>query len=144
MLGLVAGELQCTQLRFAGRLLNDDHTLSSCNVKNVSLECVEGHVEIYFKTLSGKTITLGLGVGHQCFTNTTIGQVKTMIQSKEGTPPDQQRLILFGEYLENSRTLSYYNIQNESTLHLVTFAWWHADLCQDPYWQYHHPRGGGQ
>ena len=122
MLGLVAGELQCTQLRFARRLLNDDHTLSSCNVKNgdtLYLECVEGHVEIYVETLAGKTIILGLGVGHQCFTNTTIGQVKTMIQSKDYFPPDKQCLIFGGKQLEDGRTLSYYNIQNKSTLHLV-------------------------
>ena len=122
MLGLVAGELQCTQLRFAGRLLNDDHTLSSCNIKNgdtLCLECVEGHIEIYVTTLAGKTITLGLGVGHQCFTNTTIEQVKTMIQSKEGNPPEDQRLIFINKQLEDGRTLSSYNIQNKSTHYLV-------------------------
>ena len=124
MLGLVPGELQCTQLRFAGRLLNDDHTLSSCNVKNgdtLCLERVEHHVEIYVKTLTGKTITLGLGVGHQCFTNTTIEQVKNMIQIMEGIPPNQQRLIIAGKQLEDGRTLSYYNLllQNEECLHLV-------------------------
>ena len=123
MLGLVAGELQCTQLRFAGRPLNDDHTLSSCNIKNgdtLYLECVEGHIEIYVvKYPTDKCISLGLGVGHQCFTNTTIGQVKTMIQSKEGFPSDYQILVFDGEGLEDRLTLSTYDIQNESTLRLA-------------------------
>ena len=117
MLGLVAGELQYTQLSFARSYvyLNNEHTLSSCNVKSgdtLYLECKRDDVEIYLKTLTGKTTTLG----QQCFTNTTIGKVKTMIQSKEGIPPNHQRLIFAGKQLENSHTLSY---QDEDSLHLV-------------------------
>jgi ubiquitin C len=105
-----------------GKQLEDHQKLSYYNVSNNSIIHLvlkldalprAGSRRIFVTTLTGKKIPLDV------LPNDTINEVKHMIQDKEGIPPDQQKLVCNHRLLEDHQKLSYYNVSNNSSIHLV-------------------------
>ena len=103
-------------LIFHGQRLEDGRCLSDYNVpKEATLHLVlrlRCGIQIFIKTLTGKTITL------EVYPSDTIKKVKLKIQNKEGIPPSQQHLIFKRQELKDHQTLHEYKVTNKSSVHL--------------------------
>ena len=104
------------RLVYAGKILEDNRTLSDYNIPKEStihiIRRPKGSRQLFVKTEEGKIITLEVNGSDN------IEYVKTLIQEKEGIPPDQQQLTFNDVVLEHGWSLRHYNIQNKETLHL--------------------------
>ena len=107
------------RLEYNFEVLNNDKNLTDYNIKNESnLELIftsgnDETFQIFVKTLTGKTITLAVKSDY------TIEIIKELIYTKVRKSIEEWRLIFAGKQFENIRTLADYNIQKESTLHIV-------------------------
>ncbi|KAL7057123.1 hypothetical protein AAHC03_025629 [Spirometra sp. Aus1] len=105
------------RLFFAGRELEDtstlwDYRIEKCSTLNLMVRQI-ADMQIFVMNLKGRTITLRVKP------STTTEEVKKMIEDRDGISPEMQRLVFESKQLENGRTLEDYNVQKESTLHLL-------------------------
>lgn len=96
-----------------GKELNDQFTLADYGIQEKHLIRVKGEFQIFLRTLAGKIVPLHVAP------EDTIEQVKEKIKKREGIPIDRQRLIFCGIQLEEGLTVGDFNIQKDSTIHLL-------------------------
>jgi len=112
------------QLTYNTHILNDDNTFYDYDINNLdNINVLVGlngggldddtTKQIFIKTLQGKTITINVKDSDK------IESIKQQIFIKEDIPVDQQRLVFNGKQLEDGSTVAEYNIDTESTIHLV-------------------------
>jgi hypothetical protein len=87
--------------------------LSDDMIRLYELQNMDRTINVFCKTLYGKTIELYVN------SDFTINDLKVLIMDVEGIPPCQQKIMFNGQILANDKTLSYYDIKNNSTFHIM-------------------------
>lgn len=95
--------------RFSSKVL----TNLDKKLKLKKLTSISGGMQVFVKTLTGKTISV------DCEPDESIESLKAKINEKEGIPPEEQRIIFGGKQLDSLKSLSDYDIEEDSTVHLV-------------------------
>jgi len=104
------------RLIFAGKELADGQTLKECNIQQENTLHLLLRLCGGIKDLNGvKTIIVEVDITE------SIGNLKKMIEEKQGIPLEHQRIIFNGDKLEDEKSLEDYNIVQDTTLHLVAF-----------------------
>lgn len=112
LLGIVASTRPLHGSPFVGKAVVSGNRRSEERGMSRVLK-LRGGMQVFVKTLSGKTISV------ECEPDESIESLKEKIMAKEGVPPDQQRIIFGGKQLDTQKNLSDYDIDDDSTLHLV-------------------------
>ena len=99
-------------LRAILKIYSDYHSEKKIILELYNVEMYKGYM-IFIKTFTGKTLDL------RCNYDETIYELKRKLFIREGTSPNDVRLIFAGKQLEENRTMADYNIQKESTIHQV-------------------------
>ena len=111
LLSLVASST-VSNVKATNNGINQHFLLPKSSISN-SLFQLRGGMQLFVKTLTGKTVTIDVEEGE------SIEDVKAKIAEKEGIPPEQQRLIFGGQQLQDGKTIDDYDVGDDSTLHLV-------------------------
>ena len=101
------------RLLFNGKILEGDNCIWLYKIQNDSTIYLSRIIQLFVEIITGRTITLNVEQSN------TIEYIKNKIKDYDDKDLNQYKLSISGMLLEDNKTLEYYNIKNQPTLHLI-------------------------